>query len=360
MDLMTRRRHIMMGSNPLIVMTATGNPAAFTAKVSKALTGLTIPFSPVQNTSNGEPSPTNICPITGWDGVQVTRTGANMFDGECESGYINVTTGQPDTNDNRYRTKNYISVFPDTTYYAKWSAHQTANNVVCRICYYDMNKDYISASGSVYTNGTFTTPSNAWFMKFFVNEAFSNYDNDISINYPATATTYEPYTSTTIPVDWTSEAGTVYGGTLDSLTGVLTVTHASVMLGNLNDWENNSSLNNGIMRATVNDIKVPSSTTTPTTAKMDRRKAKAWSPLYVNDTDYFGISSTKLVVIPMGHAVNSVEDFLSEYGEAQLCYPLDTPLTFQTEPVTLTTLKGNNVLWTDTNGMNTIKYLNRN
>ena len=35
--------------------------------------------------------------------------------------------------------------------------------------------------------------------------------------------TYEPYTGTSIPITWESIAGTVYGGTLDVVSGVLTV-----------------------------------------------------------------------------------------------------------------------------------------
>jgi hypothetical protein len=38
----------------------------------------------------------------------------------------------------------------------------------------------------------------------------------------------------TMPIDWTTEAGTVYGGTIDVATGVLTVTHASVILDGTN------------------------------------------------------------------------------------------------------------------------------
>ena len=40
----------------------------------------------------------------------------------------------------------------------------------------------------------------------------------------STATDYEPYNGTTYPISWASEAGTVYGGTLDVVSGTLTVT----------------------------------------------------------------------------------------------------------------------------------------
>ena len=42
---------------------------------------------------------------------------------------------------------------------------------------------------------------------------------------------YEPPKGSRISVDWTDEAGTVYGGELDVLTGKLTVTHKGIDLG---------------------------------------------------------------------------------------------------------------------------------
>ena len=58
---------------------ATGNPVAFETNVAKALTGLTIPFTPVQSGS-GDPSPENVRPISGITGLTAYRTGKNMFD----------------------------------------------------------------------------------------------------------------------------------------------------------------------------------------------------------------------------------------------------------------------------------------
>lgn len=42
------------------------------------------------------------------------------------------------------------------------------------------------------------------------------------------ATAYEAYQGSTVSVDWSNDAGTVYGGTLDVVSGVLTVTMANI------------------------------------------------------------------------------------------------------------------------------------
>ena len=40
-------------------------------------------------------------------------------------------------------------------------------------------------------------------------------------------------------------------------------------------------------------------------------------------------------------------------------YEIDEPFTIQLDPVTIQTLIGNNTVWTDTNGTNTVKYLSK-
>ena len=61
--------------------TATGNPATFTTDLAKSLVSLSVPFTPIQSGS-GDPSPTNVRAISGWTGLNVYRTGKNIFAGE--------------------------------------------------------------------------------------------------------------------------------------------------------------------------------------------------------------------------------------------------------------------------------------
>ena len=57
----------------------TGNPVAFNTNVAKPLSGFTIPFLPIQS-GTGDPSPSNVRPISGRSGVTAWRTGVNLFD----------------------------------------------------------------------------------------------------------------------------------------------------------------------------------------------------------------------------------------------------------------------------------------
>ena len=52
------------------------------------------------------------------------------------------------------------------------------------------------------------------YMRFRYSSGVVSGDTEISVNYPNTITKYVPYSGTTYPISWQTEAGTIYGGTL--------------------------------------------------------------------------------------------------------------------------------------------------
>ena len=62
-----------------------GSLVQFDTPISAPLASLLVDINPVQSGS-GEPSPTNIRPITGWTGANANVTGVNVWDEEWESG----------------------------------------------------------------------------------------------------------------------------------------------------------------------------------------------------------------------------------------------------------------------------------
>ena len=103
------------------------------------------------------------------------------------------------------------------------------------------------------------------------------------------ATSYEPYIdTTTLPISWQSEAGTVYGGILDVTSGVLTVTDAQIA----------SYAGETLPGEWISDRDVYVAGTTPTTG-------------------------------------------------AQVVYELATPLTYNLTPQEITSLLGQNNIWAD-------------
>ena len=75
MGVMEARRRILLNQPHLI--DAQGNPISFSTDMAAKM-GVKAYFSPVQSGS-GDPSPSNVRPISGWTGCEVTRCGKNLY-----------------------------------------------------------------------------------------------------------------------------------------------------------------------------------------------------------------------------------------------------------------------------------------
>lgn len=195
-----------------VTNSASGSIASFTdGGDDLPMKSLKVEIVPKQSGS-GDPSPSNVRPITGWDEVEVYVGGVNVWDEEWEVGIYNVNDGTK-ASSNAIRSKNLIPISPNTTYYKK-----TPNPGIYWQIYFDSSKNYLSYAGVGY-NRTFTTPSDAHYMAIFTENGYgTTYNHDISINYPSTDTSYHSYQGTSYPISLPS---TVYGGTLNVTSGVL-------------------------------------------------------------------------------------------------------------------------------------------
>ena len=101
-------------------------------------------------------------------------TGFNQWDEVAEVGGIDGS-GVPYETNNRYRSKNFIRILPDTNYYFFKN-----NNDVYGLRFYDLSENFIG-SANVENSRVFTTPSNAYLMKF-VDTTTATYNHDICIN----------------------------------------------------------------------------------------------------------------------------------------------------------------------------------
>lgn len=162
----------------------------------------------------------NICPISGWTGAQVVRTGKNLLDKTTvELGFIAASTGNvvPSAN---YRHTDYIPMRAGQTYYISGTTWTGANSGA----FYNSNKEYVGELRIAANNGK-VVPSVDGYARFSLEIA----DVDtVQLEVGSTATEYEPYTGNTYSVTFPTEAGTVYGGELDVTNGVLTVDRAFI------------------------------------------------------------------------------------------------------------------------------------
>ena len=171
--------------------------------------------------------------------------GSNIWDEEWERGRLvfdknDANWGQNAASDTAIRSKNYVPITPDASYYGKFASGATAYAI-----FYDSNKSPVLYGTSGYksiANQSFTAPATAYYMRFYV-QSTTEYANNIAINYPSTVTTYSPYSNicpitgwtaidgrksgadtsdyTSIPLTIPGTPGTVYGGYWDVVNGKL-------------------------------------------------------------------------------------------------------------------------------------------
>lgn len=171
----------------------------------------------------------NICPISGWTGMTVNASGKNLFDEanatiykryfqNTSGGY--VWTSSPDSSSYVFKC------LPNTIYTLK---PNNPNVNIFRVATINVSieesENVTLNQVSVMTNPrTIKTDSDATYIVIQQSSAFARAkETQLQIELGDSATEYEPYNGTTLPISWQTEAGTVYGGSLDVLSGVLTV-----------------------------------------------------------------------------------------------------------------------------------------
>lgn len=158
-----------------------------------------------------------------------------------------------------------------------------------------------------------------------------------------TATAYEPFDNT------------VYGGTLDAVNGVLTVVWAKVDFADL-VWVNTNQSANGVFRANLPSCRLLSD---KFNIVSDEYKSADSSLSIADMTDntikgYNGEQYRDYVYIRDSRFTD--RSAFTEGVDCEIVYQLATPYEIQLDPITVQTLIGDNTIWTDTNGENTIKY----
>lgn len=323
-----------------IINTVSGGIASFPDGTATPLKSLIVNVEPMQS-GTGDPSPSNVRPISGWTGCVVYRTGANVWDEEWEAGGISSVDGTPSFS-NAIRSKNFISVKPNTQYY--WTFSIVNELTQLRVHFYDINKNWISSNSGSHI---FTTPNNCYFIKFNTGTAFpsiypSPTNGYISINYPETNHEYHAFDGDSYILTWEDEAGTVYGCAVtvnEDGSVVLSVKWKEVDANSLT-WTQRANVPSGFV-ATVPD-------------RMSDIKANLKCSKLKTFTSFPSSSSTGLYKNTNIQLVANVAGFtaLAEWealiaNDCQIAYDLATPIEIQLTPQQIEALKGYNNIWSD-------------
>ena len=363
-------RLLVQNMVPSTTKTETGSIVSIESDGGDKVTSLVAQIEPIQ-AGSGDPSPTNVRPITGWTGCNVMVSGKNLI---------------PQTE--RVVTSNGVTfnVMSDGTIYTSG----TATALVVFGVLYSLNKvlkvgeRYIlngcegGAYGSTYgfrianpqgstkvqcVNGdvAFTYGASDWDRLQIM--VWSGQNMDGKVFKPMlrldteTDATYEPYKGHKVTVSFGS-AGTVYGGTLDVVTGAyyggtvgtLTVTHGYYLLDGAENWtvaETTSTYNN--FRIYKNE-----------TFKSFGHGGNGLSNMAVYGRNYtdgkitfrgaLGSDSTALYFLVPKTMVADLAAWKSLLGTTnlQMTMELATPQTYNLIAQQVELLTGNNHVWADT------------
>ena len=336
-------------------------------------------INPVQS-GTGDPSPSNVRPITGWTGMNVVRTGKNRLN-VTESG---VTSSQRCTmtgtegNLTFTSTGNYgrvgfsiSNLTVGNTYTFSCKAQKTATSGNQSAIYLGTsNWTYNIAWLNVSPNGgrdtgdetslthTFTATDSTFFFGVYVTSGTGSGDvvkvKDAMLESGGSASDYKSYNGTTYPISWEDEAGTVYGGTLDVTTGLLTVTHGIVEYDGSADesWTKGGGANECYIRNDAvkrfKDYRGQMFCDKLATYKHnDNLVAQYGISGYVDNETY---PSQNWLYVHLTDTTLTVADLKSwlQSNPITVCYPLATPQTYQLTPQAVMTILGQNNIWADT------------
>lgn len=154
----------------------------------------------------------------------------------------------------------------------------------------------------------------------------------------------------TINIDWTDEAGEVFGGTLDATTGELTVDRIGFDGGDI-DWNKVDDYNFGNFCSTNLNPLPKYSASVPTVFSSIYRSSATSSGTSGDAYAWIrsvSIGMRRIYVRDTSKANMTAEEFKTSLIGVDFVYVLDTPVTYQLTPQEVKTILGENNIFADT------------
>lgn len=350
--------------------TFTGNPIEFDAPKAHSLKSCVVEIEPIQDLSNGDPSPENLCPISGWTEANVYRTGKNLLSPHLYSGIqYNPTVGSTVTltDATKQFTDNGDGTFSLTTS-ATWRYYsmvfpcrgfpQIHINIKGKSTgqfgrttgFLDKDLKVLSAVNTTDSSWTYSanlTPSDnserAYLYIVLTNRGTASATITITepmINIGDTALPYEPYQGSSLTLPF---GQTVYGGTASyNGDGTWTVTVDRVYFKKKwSDYSSKTTISN-YTRGTLklSNFDLPNAVYPPSASKPQRCSIAPYMLSNGDDSLHFYVNSSYAFVFLKNDTDNNTE--------IEICYEFTTPTTFTITTAELfDALQGRNVMWTD-------------
>lgn len=363
--------------------TAEGSVASFSDGADAPMKSLVVGIDPVQEGS-GDPSPENIRRISGRTGVNITTCGKNILMNTARPHTSNgvtydvnadgtITANGTATGGNGRRdvinitnpSKALLDAFsgkklagcPEGGAYNTYLIHLIIDGtLICRDTGNGVNipdlSQYYGAS-NLYIDASVRTGYTAENLVF-----------KPIISEDAAYGVYEPYSGESIALAFPSEAGTVYGGTLDVTSGVMTVDKAMVNLGNLT-WNALQVMGKNLFQVQYHLFP----------AGAEGEPSKAWCEALKTMPYGFNTSYQTDDNVLWPHTNGSFLVSCSTYTDVALfkeamngvylVYPMKTPQVYQLTPAEVKSMFGINNIYADCGNISveyradTTTYINR-
>ena len=319
---------------------ASGSVASFNTALAMPLASCNIAINAYQE-GTGEPSPVNVRNIVPRREVNIYQRGINLWDEQWELGTYNTTTGEKANSTTNIRSTNKIPVIPNTNYC--FVIDYVSTIVVGIILKYDVNGDFIGIM-SWYGGARVTNiPNDTHYLTFYLGTGYgTTYNNNISINYPSTDTSYHAYNGNDYLVNLGED---VYGAVYNSVTGGKKKTVNKVVLNGTENW-NERAASNGYY-ITLSDMK-------PQTAGNGLCN---WLKRVTSLTGTMGIQwgagNNKAIYAIDVNSIEGVTNVTTwkaylEQHPLEVTYELETPIESTGTPTPINTFNGDNNIFCDT------------
>ena len=313
-------------------------------------------ITPIQSGS-GTPSPSNVRPISGHDEVEVGVVGKNLFD---KANTIELyCDGSTKLVSNATFKSVYVPLLPNTQYvYSQTVFGNYTRLAVCNSLdagtniYSPISKasGYETTTPLAFTNTDYKYLVCTIYRSTTDTHTFDEIADSCMLELGSTATTYEPYNGTTYTDTLPS---TTYGGTLDLVSGLLTVDKIVSDMGTLEWYKINGNNYANFYTTAISDLLYSASTIN---IMCSAYKAEANNTALASADGYVWTNVEKRVrVKDTSKASMTAEQFATSVSGQTLVYTLATPTTYQLTPQQIDTLKGQNNI-TATSGQVSVTY----
>lgn len=305
----------------------------------------------------------NICPITGWTGANVTVTGKNLIDLSKVTQNYGLTEQGALTAKTWCHVSDYIPVVSGRTYHMH---NGVGRGSLAFGCFYDANKNFAGSEpiqGAYPIDYAITIPYGVSYVRVNIH---SSSTSDAQFELGDSFTSYEEYNegSATYPVSFHTSAGTVYGGELtihSDGSGEVVIDHAETTINGSSSIsylagrfciEVPGVVPNG--NFTVDEIRCDRLKTVYHRSVLDYNAAVGISGAPAVSTGgwiYFGNGDTAI-----DGNVQSMKTWLTS-NPLQVVYKLSEPVAYLLTPGQVFALLGSNNVWADCGQINYLEYV---